>query len=373
MAPATPVFDYCPRGMPVILNETMEAVMRNELATGEVGRATADRATEAYRSEGIRQLRTDPDYREALRAAFEESTVNLVCPTVGRGALNDPVNHEKRVRLGLSRWQARFDELDWMHKATSPDRALEIIEAGDVGVVLNCQNIGVELFEDLSQLDIYHNLGVRVFQLTYNTQNLIGSSSNERVDGGLSNHGVDVVGRLNELDVVIDVTHVGRQTTRDASEVSDAPIAATHLPQAEDEFDTGVFEEKVRDVADSNGYVGLNFMPAYIAPGEQEKAFDIFFERMAYLVDLIGIDNVGIGSDWGRWTAEQPEALQKHLQAGYEAKGSNTSAGSTFGPMERYADWHLVREGLTEHGFTEEEAVKIAGQNFLDFWQRVVR
>src|SRR6201995_4901269 len=71
-------------------------------------------------------------------------------------------------------------------------------------------------------------MGQRGSQLTYNEQNLLGSGSTERVDGGLSDYGVQIVKAMNEVGMLVDVSHSGDRTTLDAIEASSVPIAFTH-------------------------------------------------------------------------------------------------------------------------------------------------
>lgn len=367
------VFDYYPRGEPVIINDAMEEAMHAVLdETGETKQGS-DLATEALRDEGIRQLEKDPSLGDALREAYEASTVNLVSPTVGRGPLNNPVKHGDRVRTQLARWQARFDTLDWLHKATSPGQAREIVDGGGVGIVLNVQNIGVEVYDNLSELEVLNNFGVQIMQLTYNCQNLIASSSNERIDGGISTHGLDVVETLNDLGVIIDVSHLGTESIHDAAEHSRAPIAGTHMPQNDYDYEEESIDEKISAIAASDGYVGLTILPAFVAPHDQENAFEVFFDRLDHVVSVVGADHVGIGTDWGRWTVAQPPRLQRATQDKYDKASYDVTieAGLGFGPMETYADWPAIPEELDNRGYSEEEIEKIAGENFMAFWDRV--
>lgn len=371
---ASIVFDYYPRGTPVVYNEAMEAKMNEVLEGEELTGRIGDLATEALRDEAISQLRTDPDFREEFRANYEESGVTLVSPTVGRGRLDDPVTQIERVTHQLARWHAMIHELEWMHLVTSPDEARAVADRGEVGILLNVQNIGVEVYENLARLEEMHNFGITIMQLTYNSQNLIGSSANERVDGGLSEHGIDVVEKLNEMDVIIDVSHVGTQSIRDAAEASSSPIIGTHMPQTTFDYDEGLIEERVEPIAASDGYVGLTILPAFVAPDRQDEAFEIFFDRIEYIADLIGVDRVGIGTDWGRWTVAQPEPLQAATRDKYlrTKHYKQIKTGLNFGPMTRYADWQEMPRELEARGFTESEVAGICGENFMSAWERIV-
>ena len=85
-----------------------------------------------------------------------------------------------------------------------------------------------DLDQDLDRLDLFHRLGLREVQLTYNLNNLVGAGCTERYDFGLTRFGVKVLERLNKLRILVNVSHCGRQTTLDACEASEAPVVANH-------------------------------------------------------------------------------------------------------------------------------------------------
>ena len=79
---------------------------------------------------------------------------------------------------------------------------------------------------------MFHSLGVRVIQLTYNERNLLGNGCYERSDDGLSHFGLDAVKEINRLGILIDLSHVGDRTTLEAADISDHPVACTHATPA---------------------------------------------------------------------------------------------------------------------------------------------
>lgn len=367
--PASVRFDYFPRGTPFITYDAIEAVMDASLEAGD----ETDDTIAKIREEEIRELRRNPAFAEALHDAFAASGVTLVSPTLGRASLNNPVTHEAVVRNEAARWQARIDHLDWMHKAPTPAAAREIAERGELGVAFNVQNLGAEVFDSPSVLETLYNYGVRITQLTYNTQNLLGSSSMERVDAGLTDHGLDVVDRLNDLGCMIDLSHSGPRTTLDAAERSRAPVAATHtMCGALVDHERAKSDEEIEALAASDGYMGLILKPSFLSPGRADQVVDAFVDHVEHLESIIGVERIGIGSDWGRWTLEVPEKLRPSMAAFYRQMGDERSnTGVSFGAMERYAEWDFIPELLAERGYSESEIRGITGENFVAFWERV--
>jgi len=366
-----PIFDFYPRGTPNLVTDRIERRMHAELDDG----ASAGAAYDAMESEQVRQLREDPAFRDSLREAYDEAGVNLVSVTMMGFDRSD--GYADGVAADLERWTARFDAVPWLRKATSPEVARQIVADGDVGVVPNTQNLGAAIEGDPARVEALYNAGVRVGQLTYNRQNLVGHGCTERVDAGLSHHGVEAVERMNEVGMVVDLSHCGRETTIDAVDVSEAPVAYTHTFSRElAEHDRGKSDEELAALREADGYAGVLAVPFFLEPGDADADFERFFDHVDYVVDRVGIDRVGIGTDWGSWTPEIPEELHDGFLETFRDLGFREEhgviIGHGFGPMQRYEDWKAIPEGLEARGYDEVERRKLLGENFLEFWARAV-
>lgn len=364
-----PVFDFYPRGTPLLVSESMETAMHKALETGTIAGGAHDAMEDAQ----VRELRTNPDYRNRLRKAYAEAGVNLVSATMG--SLNRLLSYPEGVRQDLARWQARIDAVPWLRKATTPTEARAIVADDDVGVVLNTQNLGAAIDGTLDKVETLYNAGIQIGQLTYNTDNLIGTGCTERVDAGLTYHGVDIVERMNELGMVIDLSHVGKATTLDAIDESTRPVAFTHtFCESLANHDRGKSREELDALCEADGYMGVLAVPFFLEPGTTEGSFDTFFDHIDRAVEILGIDRVGIGTDWGSWTPELPEALHEGILDAFQSMGFREEHGITigmgYGPMQRYEDWSVIIAGLEERGYDDEERRMILGKNFLDFWER---
>jgi membrane dipeptidase len=364
-----PTFDFYPRGTPLLFTDRIEAAMEAALSAGE----TAGAALDIMEEQQVQLIQTDSEFRDTLQEAYAEAGVNLVSATMG--SLDADKSYATGVREDLVRWQARIDALPWLRKATSPETAREIVADGDVGVVLNTQNLGLAIEGDVDDVDAFYNAGIRVGQLTYNSQNLVGHGCTERVDAGLSHHGVEVIERMNELGMVVDLSHCGRETTLDAVSVSEQPVAYTHtFCEALADHDRAKSETELERLRDNDGYVGVLAVPFFLEPGNDDAEFETFFEHVDRMVEIVGIDRVGIGTDWGSWTTEIPKPLHEGIKESFRGAGFREEHGLTigigYGPMDRYEDWNAIPTGLADRGYDKDQRRKILGQNYLDFWER---
>lgn len=374
MSEPTPVFDYPLYGMVDTYNdERLQPTIDRAVDRG----ASAIELFELLRDEQVRQLRADPSFREEVRHIYREAGVNLISPTMTSYTHNGPGTAPEGHRRDLARWHARIDAVEWLRKVTSPDRAREVVADGDVGVILNTQNLGLAIDGDVDEIERLFDFGLRIAQLTYNSQNLIGTGCTERVDAGLSNHGVEAIETCNDLGMVVDLSHCGTQTTLDAIEVSDAPVAVTHaFCRAVEDHDRGKSDEEIEALAAADGYMGIQVSPPFIAPGHPEDAYEVFFDHVDHAVSVLGTERVGIGSDWGVIpSTEVPEELREGLQEHFSRVGFREEHGveiaTGFGPMRRYDDWGVIPDGLADRGYSEAEIERLVGRNFLAFWDRV--
>ncbi|HEX9660067.1 MAG TPA: membrane dipeptidase [Rhodothermales bacterium] len=127
----------------------------------------------------------------------------------------------------LARWNGFIATTDdWLMRVDGT-RDLQLAkESGKLGVILGLQNS--DHFSEPDDVDFFYSLGQRVSQLTYNHRNLIGNGCLERRDDGISDFGITIIERMNELGMAVDVSHCGDRTTLDAFELSSRPVLITH-------------------------------------------------------------------------------------------------------------------------------------------------
>lgn len=373
-----PVFDFTPYGIPVSVynDERFDHVMETALSAGKPAPEAFDLMTDT----DVRLLRTDPEFGSALRDVYRKAGVNLVSTTImSLQTTLDPttLSVPEGVRRDLARWQARFDALEWLRKVTTPEDARRVVEDGHVGVIPNTQNLGAAIDGDVGEIERLYDFGLRIAQLTYNSQNLIGAGCTDRVDGGLSTHGVEAVRTCNDLGMAIDLSHCGPRTTLDAIECSDDPVAFTHtFCRSIADHDRGKSDDALEALAAADGYVGIQVTPPFIAPGRVEDAWEVFFDHIDHAVSILGIDRVGIGTDWGVIPClDVPDPLRRGFEERFANRGFDTEHGSNvgvpFGRMRTFTDWQQIPDGLADHGYSETEIEKLVGRNFLAFWERV--
>ena len=160
--------------------------------------------------------------------------------------------------INIGRWKRAFVEhADLIMQVRSAADIRRAKALGKVGIILGWQNTsGIE--DRLDLLEIYKDAGVSVIQLTYNTQNLVGSGCWEDRDSGLSGFGREVIDEMNRLGMLIDLSHVGPRTSSEAIAYSKRPCAYTHVaPRGAFDNARNKTDEQLREIIDRGGFVGV--------------------------------------------------------------------------------------------------------------------
>ena len=267
----------------------------------------------------------------------------------------------------FKRWFDQFDHLLTQVFTTEDIRRAKV--AGKVGICLGWQNTsGIE--DRLDYLEVFRALGVGIMQLTFNTQNLVGSGCYETNDGGLSDFGKEVVGEMNRLGILCDLSHVGPNTTRDVIEHSRQPVAYSHvLPAALKKHPRNKSDDQLRFVADHGGFVGVTMFAPFLKRGA-DSTIDDFVEAVEYVSDLVGEDRVGIGTDATQGhSAEFFDWLTRDKGAGRRL----VDLGDTYNPkgFETLRDYPNITAALVGAGWEESRIRKFLGENWLKLLREV--
>jgi membrane dipeptidase len=247
-------------------------------------------------------------------------------------------------------------------------------EEGRVGIILSWQNTSA-IEDQLDYLRLYKDLGVGIVQLTYNTQNLIGSGCWETTDSGLSDFGHDAVAEMNRVGIVIDLSHVGHKTSREAIEASTKPVIYSHIcPAALRPDRRNRDDEELRFIVDHGGYVGVTPFPWLMAAGSDATVED-FVDALEYMIDVCGEDHVGIATDFGQ---DQPPTFTPWLM---RDKGYGRIVGGlavdTFESIKMpegiasIAEFPNITAIMERRYWSEERILKVLGQNWVALLREV--
>ncbi len=266
--------------------------------------------------------------------------------------------------LNIGQWNGWFrDHAELIVKARSVADIRQAKRDGRTAIVLGFQNTSA--FEDrLDFIPIFKELGVGIVQMTYNTQNLVGSGCYESTDGGLSDFGHEVVGEMNRVGMLCDLSHVGAQTSRDVIEASTKPVAYSHcLPKGLKDHPRNKTDDELRFIAERGGFIGVTMFPPFLRRGN-EAAISDYIEAIAYIINIAGEDAVGIGTDF---TQGHGDDFMRWIT---QDKGYARQL-TEFGPVKfpdglgAIGDMANLTKGMADAGWRESRIHKILGENWL--------
>jgi membrane dipeptidase len=184
------------------------------------------------------------------------------------------------------------------HVFTAVDKFADIDRAkreGKCAVIMGIQNS--DHFLRPGDVKFFYEIGQRCSQLTYNVQNRIGSGSTDRVDGGVSDFGAEIIKAMNEVGMLIDVSHSGDRTTLDAIAISAKPIAITHSNcRALIDHPRVKTDEAIVALAKKGGVMGITGVRNFVSKTDPTTISNIA-DHIEHVAKLTAIEHVGIGTD----------------------------------------------------------------------------
>ena len=323
---------------------------------------------------------SDPEAREQYVTAWRDSGVTGTMQTCGGATPFD-----KMVRH-FSRFFYIWDHLpEVTQKAIRSDDVRQAKAEGR-----HCQFISLNGLpgahiqngpdEGLKMVDNCYRMGCRMMHLTYNLRNLIGDGCVEPADAGLSGWGQEVVERMNQVGILVDTPHSGKQTTLDAARASTAPVAASHTAAQSVYFhDRGKSDEEIKAIAETGGFIGVCAIPYFLA---EWGTIVSLIDHVEYLTKLVGVDHVTIGTDVA-CTAHDPEGIElkpipaaaakkRNWRPEHLPKNPEVHNECRTGSL-RWTNWPLFTVGLVQRGYSDVDIQKIIGGNVLRVLDEVAR
>ena len=272
-------------------------------------------------------------------------------------------------------WNRRFEQYsELIFHGLGVDDVRKAHSEGRTAIFFGFQNCS-PIEDNIGLVEICHQLGARFMQLSYNNQSLLATGCYEGDDPGITRMGRQVIREMNRVGLVVDMSHSARRSTLEAIEISERPIAITH---ANPSFWFTALRNKSDDVlkalAESGGMLGFSMYPHHLK-GKSDCLLEDFCSMIARTAEMIGVEHIGFGSDLCQ---DQPDSVVEWMRNGTWTKerdfgeGSAGQAGFPVQPewFRDNRDFKNILNCLRKTGFSEDEVARIAGLNWLDFFEQ---
>ena len=275
--------------------------------------------------------------------------------------------------LQIEKWNRFFEQFpDLIFQGRTAADIKVAKDTGRTAIFFGSQNPSC-IEDDIGLVEILHTLGLRFMQLTYNNQSLLAAGCYEAEDTGLTRMGREVVSEMNRVGLVVDMSHSAERSTLEAIDYSSRPIAITH---ANPIFWHSALRNKSNSVlkalGESKGMLGFSIYPHHLKNGSN-CSVQSFCDMVAKTIDLMGEDNVGIGTDLCQ---DQPDSVVEWMRVGRWTKSVDYGEGSVDNPgfpeMPNWfggnLDFSNISTGLKNTGMDASMVSKVMGVNWYNFF-----
>ena len=228
--------------------------------------------------------------------------------------------------------------------------------------------------DNINLVESVHEMGAVFMQLTYNNQSLLATGCYEQNDSGVTRMGREVIKEMNRVGIIIDMSHSADKSTFDAINISEKPIAITHAnPLFWHKAKRNKSNDILKALGESGGMLGLSLYPHHLLNGTN-CSLDNFCQMVAQTAEIIGIKNLGIGSDL---CLQQPDRIVEWMRNGTWTKtidyGEGSKSNAAFPEQPNWFQdargFDNLEKGLKEVGFNSEETQGILGNNWFNFYR----
>lgn len=222
-----------------------------------------------------------------------------------------------------------------------------------LGVVLGIEGLA-GIGKNLSYLYLLEQLGVRHIGLTWNETNELATGQSGDKDRGLTNLGIEAIKIIEDLGIILDLSHVNDKTFWDVAKYAKKPFLASHsnarvlCPSMRN-----LTDDQLLHIKEINGMIGLNSYHNFVSQNENEKNLDMLINHLEYIAEKIGIDKVGFGFDFADYYAEDGEYVRD------------------LDNLKDATELNNVIKVLEKRGFSKEEINMVTHKNFISFFERV--
>jgi membrane dipeptidase len=281
---------------------------------------------------------------------------------------------------GLPRQDAYAHAREYLHNVTTavsmhPQQLVLITQTADFARLMATDKLGCLLgiqnsthFRSVADVNAFWEMGQRVSQITQNQRNRLGSGSMETQDTGLTAYGAEVIQRMNQLGMAVDVAHCGDRTTLDSITASSRPVLITHANcrALNPGYARCKTDEAIKRMAATGGVMGLTGLRAFVRNSEP-TTIEHFLDHVDHIARLVGIEYVGIGSDQDVMpnlhdvgaNSDYYRGLPKKLREFYRFRDKSIVDG-----LNQYRRMYAITEGLIKRGYSDTDIQGVLGLNF---------
>ncbi|MBW8635858.1 dipeptidase [Hoeflea sp. WL0058] len=303
----------------------------------------------------------EADGKEEALQRFRNSGFNFLSLSVGveRMGLGATLRYLLAIRDGFKSQPGKFKFVYSVEDIRDAHRN------GKLAIGFHFQ--GSEMLErDTRLVEVFYDLGIRHMLIAKDYRSRAADGCYEKSNAGLSRFGIDLIREMNRVGMVLDLTHTGYASTMEAMDVSTEPVIFSHSnPQGVLAQTRNIKDDQIRGCAKSGGVVGIVGFGHFLK--DTNVTAQGLFENVDYVSQLVGAQHAALGLDYVYY----PDLFLRQVEANpgsWPPEYMQNMKGFNYVPPEALPE---LTELMLSHGYSDEDAKGVLGENFLRVCQQV--
>ena len=246
----------------------------------------------------------------------------------------------------------------------------KINNSNKIGFLLALEGAGA-IGSDFSRLRNFYRLGLRLITLTHNEQNSFADGLGVESPKGLTDLGKELIHEMDKMGIILDLSHTSEPTFWEAINYSKNPVITSHS-NAKTICNNvrNLSDDQINAIGNKNGVIGINFVGQFIDNDPKNASIDRLIDHVDYIVDLIGIDHIGLGPDFLDYVIEDKVELYDT-----SSKKTQDEPVEMIYPkgLETVSGFPNLILALEKRGYSKSNVKKIQGENFVRLYKEIFK
>ncbi len=314
----------------------------------------------------LREVYQDSLVQEMLDSGIRSMTVTVADPKVQEQAAYD------ETMKGILYYNQFLDKKAQYYSRSTTVSGINKARVDNKMAVFYLAQNSTQFQRNLDNVDVFFALGLRASQITYNYQNWAGAGCKERNGSGLTIFGNELVEKMNEVGMMIDLSHANEKTTLDTIAASNKPVMISHACcKALYDHERNVSDTNLKALADKGGLFGVTQMRPFMTL-QVSGAVGVYFDHIIHAINVCGINSVCIGSDRDHRRLVLSKAYIAELESEEGAQAVASDYPYYFEELNGPRRMEVIWDGLKARGLSEADLEKVMGQNLYAFYQHSI-
>ena len=314
-------------------------------------------------------------------AAQVVSVADVYDALVSKRVYKDAYSHEQAMKMILNGECGAFNPLLMEVLVEIQDKIKEEIKDCDdiVHIVKKSEDfdiakksnkiailIGMEglqaIDDNIDDVEKLYSFGVRHASLTWNEENKLATGAKGNIDRGLTEDGAKLIKKMEELGMILDVSHTNEKTFWDICKVATKPFIASHSNcRSLCDVPRNLTDDQLREIAIRNGVVGVNSYEEFVSSDLEKRTVEHLVDHIDHMVEVMGIDHIGLGFDFAEYlNADTLKHYANTYTYGVRGLEDTTKAKNIISVLEK-------------RGYSKEDIEKICYKNFYRVIKEIIK